>query len=801
MGEDEKVPKEEESSENIEEIEKILHGLDTDFSQLSGKEPAIPVTPPAPSPPKEKKKEPPVPVPPAVKDQIPPPEEEPPTPQEVAPVTTQEAEALTTEPPPQPEEVVQAQPPIPESEEKSSMTDELLSGLEEMAPSPTPPAPAQEVMPPPESPPEEFPALQKEVSEPSEEVSPPVPEEKEKEGISEKEALKIHKRISSLSPPLKKTIKDIILKDRLKKDDIDFLMHLLLQEATESQIKNYLVKIGVRIIPLKEPGLLKRKRIKPTIFDIIKHDFVPIVRLALFVIALAVLLYVSVFRSMMKSQRARSLISRGVEYIQKDDPENFKKAEGLFNEALDLKQDYYEAYTRYGVAYQKVKKYIRSEEKFQSLIKENPEYKNGYFGLGRLYREEGKYPEAIKQFQTVLKMDRNNVMALDEIARTYYYKMDNKTEALKIYKRIIEKSPENLKAHYGLLSIYIWDKDLDNVEREHYQVLKLGKKKEDMDKSRLTELAAFYQDYPTESTAKKEELFLKSEDTIQRILKNDINYSDAYYEYARLYKQRKDYRKGIINLEKAININEEIPRYYNLLGEIYSEMGNENLAIEAFEKCIQVDPLFFQAYYNLGNINYYSLDNYGRAKDDYLEASKDQDLAKEKIDLHYNLGWIFYNENDYFQSNKWFTGALEQTLKENPVIHYAVGNTYLYLQKYDLAVSEYLSSIDVYKEIYGEYPKINLENKEMVKDMETLSAIYNNLGVAYLYQGDEKQALVYFWKAIESAKKLGYSNENPSARINIQYVLKKTPEASTPSIFNEIPKIFSSFLYEKARPL
>jgi len=88
----------------------------------------------------------------------------------------------------------------------------------------------------------------------------------------------------------------------------------------------------------------------------------------------------------------------------------------------------------------------------------------------------------------------------------------------------------------------------------------------------------------------------------------------------------------------------------------------------------------------------------------------------------------------------------------------------------------------------------------MVRDMETLSAIYNNLGVAYLYQGNEKQALVYFWKAIEAAKKLGYSNENPSARINIQYTLRKTPEITQPSIFEEIPKSFEKSTYEKPIP-
>ncbi len=127
----------------------------------------------------------------------------------------------------------------------------------------------------------------------------------------------------------------------------------------------------------------------------------------------------------------------------------------------------------------------------------------------------------------------------------------------------------------------------------------------------------------------------------------------------------------------------------------------------------------------------------------------------------------------------------------------ALGNTYLRLGKYDLAIAEYLEAVDYYKEKYGEYPKINLSNKEMVEAMKILSIIYNNLGVCKVYKKDETKALTYFYKAVESAKKLGYSNENAEAKVNIHYILQSRKKVKEPKAYDELKKNIISEPYEK----
>ncbi len=334
---------------------------------------------------------------------------------------------------------------------------------------------------------------------------------------------------------------------------------------------------------------------------------------------------------------------------------------------------------------------------------------------------------------------------------------------------------------------------MEEVEREHYQVLKNAKGYYDLD--RLTELAQFYINYDPHNYSKREDYFNKAEDTLQRILKKDNKYSEAYYQYARLYRIRQDLSRAELNIERAIK-NKPSEKYYNFLGEVFLLENKLNLAIEQFDEAITINPLYAQSYYNLGNINYYDLGNYQEAKRLYELAVND--LSDKYYDLDYNLGWIYYNEMDYQNANRFFIKSREILNKNESAINLSIGNTYLKLGKYDLAISEYLDGIDYFREEYGDYPKINLANKDMVENMKLLSAIYNNLGMSYVMEENEKKGLVYFWKSVESAKKLGFSNENPYARANIQYILQgKRKMVTEPQMQEEIKKSIVESPYEK----
>lgn len=613
--------------------------------------------------------------------------------------------------------------------------------------------------------------------------------------LTDDEAIKVQSKISTFKPNLRKIAKRVIVNEEMSVHDLKTLLDYILIDESEEVIRQFIeTKLHISIREDILPGVPEIKKVyKPSLVDIIQHDFIPILRLAIPVLAILIVAGIMVLKPIGEKYRAKRLIEKGVVLIKTDNTDKINIAEDNLKKAFTIRNDYYDAYLKYGDAYLNIKKFNNAEIKYKDFISANPESVAGYFHLGELYKQQELFDTAIDEYQKVLHFSKNNIQALDEIARIYFYKKKDKEKALDIYKKIINKNPKNVQAHYGLLSLYIADNDLDNVETEHYQVLKNAPKK--LDKKRLTELAQFYLDYDTKmDEAQRTDMFNKAEDTLKRILGQDDRYSEAYYQFARLYRKRHDLKRAAATINEAIDYKHEA-KYYNFKGELYLLENKLNLAIEEFDKVIDMNPDYYKAYYNLANVNYYDLGNYGRAKELY-ERAVDK-LGDKQFDLDYNLGYIYYKEFDYLKANQYFIKARETMNQNDPALNLAIGNTYLRLGKNDLAIAEYLDAIDFYKERYGEYPVINITNPEMVEAMKLLSAAQNNLGVSYLGK-DDKQAVIYFWKSLESAKKLGFANENPYARANLTYVLQSKNKVITePQVEDEIKNSLVSEPYEK----
>lgn len=62
--------------------------------------------------------------------------------------------------------------------------------------------------------------------------------------------------------------------------------------------------------------------------------------------------------------------------------------------------------------------------------------------------------------------------------------------------------------------------------------------------------------------------------------------------------------EALQKLNVAIEKDAKNPRYYFAKGALYERMGKEADAIEAYKKTIEVDPAFFNAFYNLGALYY-----------------------------------------------------------------------------------------------------------------------------------------------------------------------------------------------------
>ena len=118
-------------------------------------------------------------------------------------------------------------------------------------------------------------------------------------------------------------------------------------------------------------------------------------------------------------------------------------------------------------------------------------------------------------------------------------------------------------------------------------------------------------------------------------------------------------------LQKAIEKKPDDPRLHNELGFVYMTRGYYEQAFNSYNRAIQLDPYYLEAYYNRGNL-YYKLFDVHKAKEDYekvLSLNPNYDPAYNNLGLLYHL----YIKN-FDEALKNYKKAIEIE-PMNPVYH------------------------------------------------------------------------------------------------------------------------------------
>ncbi len=110
-----------------------------------------------------------------------------------------------------------------------------------------------------------------------------------------------------------------------------------------------------------------------------------------------------------------------------------------------------------------------------------------------------------------------------------------------------------------------------------------------------------------------------------------------------IYLSSNEKEKAMVNLEKAMQLDKTNPTIFFAVGTIYDQLGNIDLAIDAYEKALELSPDYFEANYNLGAL-YVNMaaDILDKANDLPLDAVKEYDIQKGKADemLHKSIPYL-----------------------------------------------------------------------------------------------------------------------------------------------------------------
>jgi Tfp pilus assembly protein PilF len=173
-----------------------------------------------------------------------------------------------------------------------------------------------------------------------------------------------------------------------------------------------------------------------------------------------------------------------------------------------------------------------------------------------------------------------------------------------------------------------------------------------------------------------------------------------------LYFQKKEFGKAEECFRKAISIDPDNLRVYNLLGRLYWAQNSVSRAIEEYQNMLNKDPRSTQARTMLGII-FETQKNYQQAKMYYEEALQINphlpvpannlawiladgggdlnqalslaQIARQKMpdspNINDTLGWVYYKRNDQLLAISSFKKAIVID-PNNPIFHYHLGLAY-----------------------------------------------------------------------------------------------------------------------------
>ncbi len=423
-------------------------------------------------------------------------------------------------------------------------------------------------------------------------------------------------------------------------------------------------------------------------------------------------------------------------------------------------------------------------------IKSNPRDASAHMNLGVVLQKKGDLEGALREYKIAESIDPNNVTTRLNLGTLFQAKKKFNT-ALRAYDTILQVKPDHLLAHYYKGTALKEMGKLDDAIKEFQYILRKESNNE-MAKNALFEtvmlfpdrndtintLATFARNNPKDPISQYKFAFYlhsinrpqEAMDYYHRAIKADPNYTDAYLNIAKIYKEKSQeelaisvlksglekmpenkalsdmitlieseaatvryhnalqmhtngqYEEAINEYRKIIDISEPDSDLYVNLGAAYQALNDNKQAIDAYEKAVKINESNSTAYYYLGTA-YFQEEQYEKALKTYQKAlaidpkneNIKQAISSSKQVMTAKLlekGISEYNEGNYKQALLTLNTALISS-PDNADIYYQRGMVYDTMQKYPLSISDYENAIK-----YN--PDLNMAYYALAVDYDTL---------------------------------------------------------------------------------
>lgn len=217
--------------------------------------------------------------------------------------------------------------------------------------------------------------------------------------------------------------------------------------------------------------------------------------------------------------------------------------------------------------------------------------------------------------------------------------------------------------------------------------------------------------------------------------------------------------KFLTVIKKAQELLEQSPKTFkvwNILGASAAEKGMENKAIDAYKKCILLNPNYPDAYYNMGN----TLHNLNKHDEAVISYKKAVSIKPDYAEAYYNMGLVFRDQGKLDDAIKSYESFI--LLRPNYAdVYNNLGNLFQDLGKLEKSIIAFKKAISIKPDYANAFCNmgISLKNqgnytcavkafKKAILLKPNFAEAYNNMGNALRNQDKLKEAIIAYQKAI-----------------------------------------------------
>ena len=348
---------------------------------------------------------------------------------------------------------------------------------------------------------------------------------------------------------------------------------------------------------------------------------------------------------------------KGIEFYEK---KNFSLAILNFVNALVLKPDSSHTLLYLGKSYFYNNQFDKSEESLKKSLELNEKNREIYVYLSQLYAQKQNFEKVISNYLLALKYFPDDVEFYNQLGLTYK-KLNQPKLALLTFIQAKELNRNYLPVRKNLALTLLEESLFLESKREFDELYELTPKDEVVLRNRKILNSKDY--YKTTSSQ------ILSESNEKEKSKKATEILNKFDSYLSLDQKEKclSFLQDAWKKETNLEIKETI-------GVLYTKLGQDELALQAFKEILQKNPESHISYYQIGilslptdrqlalrnfekaivmkkdysnayiarGITYYKLGNRQRAKEDFyyaLSIEPNLEIAS------YNLGMILYNDN------------------------------------------------------------------------------------------------------------------------------------------------------------